>query len=71
MDDTGRAHEEDIFSMIRSSGNLAELHGEKIADLPRDLESDQILMKSFEQLNLSEELRANLALHITQISETL
>jgi hypothetical protein len=32
MDDTGRAHEEDIFSMIRSPGNLEELHDESLDD---------------------------------------
>jgi hypothetical protein len=65
MDDTGRAHEEDIFSMIRSSGNLVELHDESLDDGSQYLneygdgleaEEEQIMFQNPKQLTMSGEV---------------
>jgi hypothetical protein len=66
MDDTSRAHEEDIFSMIRSSGNLAKLHGESLDDDGSqylneygdglEVEEEQIMFQNPEQLTMSDEV---------------
>jgi hypothetical protein len=64
MDDSGRAHEEDIFSIIRSPQNLEELDDESLDDDSQYLnefgegveaEEEQIFQNA-EQLTMSGEV---------------
>jgi hypothetical protein len=72
MDNTGRAHEEDIFDMIRSSENPADLQGESHDDDGSqylndygdgcEAEEEQLMFQNPEQLTMSGEVYTHISL---------
>jgi hypothetical protein len=64
LDDGGRAHEEDIFSIIRSPQNLEELHDESLDDGSQYLNEyddgleavEEQIFQNAEQLTMSSEV---------------